>query len=68
MIYGKFIYSTIAINFISSKDAGEECLMHLKNNKIKFKSFNDANEGADELFKALPSRYQENLETSIKRE
>ena len=67
MIYGKFIYSTIAINFISSKDAGEERVMHLKNNKTKFMSFNDANEGVDELFKVLPSRYQENLETPIKR-
>ena len=31
------IQLTIAVNFISSKDAEEECVMHLKRNNIKFK-------------------------------
>ena len=57
---------TIAINFISSKDVGEECEMRSRSDNIKFVSYNDANEILDELFESLPSRYQENLETSMK--
>ena len=57
---------TIAINFISSKDAEEEHVMHSIGNNIKFTSYNDANEVADELFDSLCSRYEGNLETSMR--
>ena len=50
------IQLTISINFISSKDAEEEGVMH--------SSYNDAN--IDELFDLLRLRYQDNLETSIR--
>ena len=35
------IWLTIAINFISSKDAEEERVMHSKSDNIKFTSYND---------------------------
>ena len=41
---------TIAINFISSKDAEEERVIHSRSNNIKFISYNDANEVVDKLF------------------
>ena len=40
--------------------------MHSTSNNIKFTSYNDANEVVDELFESLRSRYQRNLETSIR--
>ena len=49
---------TIAINFICSKDAEEEHLMHSKGDNIKF---NDANKVVDKLFESLCLRYQDNL-------
>ena len=60
------IQLTIAINFISSKDAEEEPVMHSRSNNIKFTSYNDANEVVDEHFESLRSRYQGNLETSMR--
>ena len=72
MIYDLQIYdtqkiqSTISINFISSRDAEEECVMHSRSNIIKFKSYNNVNEVLDELFDSFCSRYQRNLETSIR--
>ena len=47
------IYSTITINFISSKDAEEERVMPSTSGNIKFTSYNDANEVIDELFESL---------------
>ena len=44
------IQLTIAINFISSKDAEEERVIHSRSNNIKFISYNDANEVVDKLF------------------
>ena len=41
---------TTAINFISSKDAEEECVMHSTSNNIKFTPYSDVNEVTDELF------------------
>ena len=38
------IQLTIAINFISSKDAGEVRAIHSTSNSIKFKPYSDANE------------------------
>ena len=40
--------------------------MHSMSDNIKFTSYNDANETVDELFESLRSRYQENLERSMR--
>ena len=40
--------------------------MHSRSNNIKFTSYNDANEVVSELFESLRSRYQGNLETSMR--
>ena len=40
--------------------------MHSGNNNIEFICYNDANEVFDELFESLHSRYQGNLETSMR--
>ena len=56
---------TIAINFISSKDV-EARVMHSRNDNVKYTSYNDVNEVVDELFESLRSRYQVNLETSMR--
>ena len=60
------IQLTIAINFISSKDAEEEHAMHSRSHNLKFTSYNDANEVVDKLFESLRTRYQGNLETSMR--
>ena len=56
---------TILINFISLKNAKEVHLMHSRNNNKKFTSYSVSNEGVEELFESLRSKYQENLETSM---
>ena len=66
MVYME-IQLTIAINFVSSKDAEEEHVMHSISNNIKFISYNDANEVFDELFDSLHSKFQANSETSMER-
>ena len=40
--------------------------MHSNSDNIQFTSYNDANEVVNELFKSLRSKYQENLEKSMK--
>ena len=60
------IQLTIAINSISSKDTEEGHVMHSKCDNIKFTSYNDANKVADEQINSLNSRYQSNLETSMR--
>ena len=40
--------------------------MHLNSDNIQFTSYSEVNEVVNELFKSLPSKYQENLETSMK--
>ena len=60
------IQLTIAINFISSKDTGEEHVMHPSSDNIKSTPYNDANEVVTELFESLRSKYQDNLETLIR--
>ena len=57
---------TIAINFISLKHTEEEHVMHSRNNNIKFTFYNDTNEVVVEPFESLRSRYQGNLETSMR--
>ena len=59
------IQVTIATNFIYSKEAEEECVMHSRNNNIELTSYNDVNKIDDELSESLRSRYQEYLETSM---
>ena len=59
------IQLTNAINFISSKHAEEERVMHSSSGNIEFTPYSDAND-IDKLFKSPCSRYQENLETSMK--
>ena len=44
---------TIANNFISSKDADEEQVMHLESNNIEFMTYGNANNIVDELFESL---------------
>ena len=61
------IQLTIAINFISSKDAEEECVMHSAGDNVKFTPYGDVNEVVDELIESLCSKYQINLETSLRR-
>ena len=58
---------TIAINFISSKYAKEEHVMHSSSGNIKFPPYSDVNDVIDKLFKSFRSRYQKFLETSMKR-
>ena len=60
------IQLTITINFISSKDAEEERVMHSTSNNTKFIPYSCVNEVIDELFESLCSRYQGNLETSMR--
>ena len=57
----------IAINFFFLNDVEEERVMHSTSDNIKFTSSNAANEVVDELFESLCSRYQENVETSMRR-
>ena len=58
---------TIPINFISSEDVEEECVMHSTSDNIKFKPDSDGKEVAHELFSSLSLKYQLNLETSMRR-
>ena len=44
----------------------EELVMHQRSSDIKFTFYNDANEVVDELLESLRSRYQRNLETSMR--
>ena len=59
------IQLAFAINFISSKDTEEECVMHSGSDDIKFMLYYDVNKVVDELSDSLCSRYQNNLETSM---
>ena len=60
------IQLTIAINFISSKDVGEERAMHSKSDDIEFMSYYNANEVFNKVFESLLSRYQHGLERSMR--
>ena len=41
--------------------------MHLSSDNIKFTSYSKVNDVVNELFKSLLSKYQDGLETSLKR-
>ena len=64
--YPRKIQLTVAINFISSKDAEEESVMYAKSDNKEFVTYDNANGIVDELQKKPLSRYQDNLETSIR--
>ena len=49
------IQLTIAINFISSKDTEEECVMYSMSDNIA--SYNDVTEVVNALFESFLSRY-----------
>ena len=40
--------------------------MHSASDNIKFTPYNDANEVVDDLFESLCSKYEDDLDTSIK--
>ena len=63
------IQLTVAINFISSEDAEDvlnKRVMHSKSDNVKFMPYDNANENVAQLFKSLLSRYQGNLEISMR--
>ena len=62
------IQLTISTSFISLKDVDEEeeHVMLSKSDNINFTLYNNANKVVDELFESLFSRYQDNLETSVR--
>ena len=60
------IQLTAAINFTFSKDTGKEHEMYSTSENIKFTSYNDVNDVVNKLFESLLSRYQDNLETSMR--
>ena len=60
------IQLTIAINFISSKDAGEERLIHSSSGNIKLKPYSDVNDIINK-HEVNFSRYQKKLEISMER-
>ena len=51
---------------LQSSDTEQKSVVHSTSNNIKFTSYNDANKVANELSESLPSRYQGNLETSMR--
>ena len=56
----------VAINFISSKNNDEECVMHSKSDKVKIMISDKSDEVLKELFESFLNRYQIGLETSIR--
>ena len=44
---------TITINFISSKDVYDECVMHSESGNIDFMTYDNAIDIVDELFESL---------------
>ena len=56
----------IPIDFISLKDTEEEHVMHSTSDNIKFTPSSHANEVVKELFESLLSKYQDDLETSMR--
>ena len=44
---------TITINFISSKDVDDECVMHSESGSIEFMTYDNAIDIVDELFESL---------------
>ena len=57
--------ATATINFMSSKDNDEECVMHSRDN-IDIMINDKTDEVIEELFQSLLPRYQTGLKTSLK--
>ena len=55
------------IIFVSSLDINEIHIMHTKSDNIELMSGTETNNVVNELFKSFPGRYQEGLETKMKR-
>ena len=55
-----------AINFASSKDNCEECVMHSKSDNIEININDKADEVTEKLFEPLLNSYQIGLEISVK--
>ena len=55
----------MVINFVSSKDSDEICIMRTKSNNIEIMMDNETDE-IIELFESLLQKYQEGLEESMK--
>ena len=55
-----------SINFIPTNDVEKEPEIHSKSNNREFMPYDNANEVVDELLEPLLSRYQNDLETSIR--
>ena len=51
------VHLTIAVNFIFSKDKGEEQLMNSKSDHIEVLTYDNANEAIKKIFELLLSRY-----------
>ena len=60
------IQITIAINFYSSKDSKEMCIIHNKSDHIEILISNETDEIIKELFESLLQRYQKGLKESMK--
>ena len=56
----------IAVNYMSSRDNDEECMMHSERINIEIRINDKEDKVIEELFQPLLSRYQIGLETSIK--
>ena len=52
------IQLTIAINVVSSKENGEDLVMHSKNDNIEFMIYDNTDEVTEELLESLRNRYQ----------
>ena len=51
------VHLTIAVNFISSKDKGEEQVMNSKSDHIEVLTYYNANGAIKKIFELLLSRY-----------
>ena len=59
------IYSTVAINFISSKDSDKTRTIHTKSDNIEVMIGNETDEITEKLFDSLLQRYQGGLAESM---
>ena len=60
------IQLTKQINFISSKDSGETCTMHIKSRNIEIMRGSETNDLIEEFSESLLENYQEGLEGSMR--
>ena len=60
------IQLSLAINFVSSKDVKETCIMYTNSDNIDIVIGNETDEIIEKLFKSLLERYQEGLEEKMK--